>query len=320
VGWAFLIGFLLLVTLWAIAALAIDVPVPWLGRILAVLYVAAVLTLWLVSRRRILNVLCTIGAFALVLAWWLLIPPSNQRDWQPDVAVLPYSETTGSQITVHNIRNCDYRSETDYDVHYYDKTYDLDKLRSVDLYLVNWGAPSIAHTMVSFGFEDGSFLCISIETRKEKGESYSALKGFFRQFELIYVVADERDLVRLRTNYRKGEEVFLYRINASPAGARALFLSYLKRVNQLHSYPEWYNALTSNCTTNIRVQADQAGGRRTPWDLRILLNGKIDELLYERSRISTRLPFAELKQRCHINERARRADKDPAFSELIRRD
>jgi hypothetical protein len=312
--------FLLLITLWAIAALAIDVRVPWLGRILAVLYLGALVTLWLVSRRRLLNVLCTIGAFAFVLAWWLLIPPSNQRDWQPDMAVLAYSETSGSQITVHNIRNCDYRSETDYDVHHYDKTFDLDKLRSVDLYLVNWGAPSIAHTMVSFGFEDSSFLCISIETRKEKGESYSALKGFFRQFELIYVVADERDLVRLRTNYRKGEEVFVYRINASPAGARALFLSYLKRVNQLHAHPEWYNALTSNCTTNIRVQADQAGGHRTPWDLRILLNGKIDELLYERGRITTKLPFAELKQRSHINERARRADKDPAFSELIRQD
>ena len=257
-------------------------------------------------------------AWAAVLGWWLTIPPSNSRDWQPDVAVLPYAEIAGNRITIHNIRNCGYRTETDYDVRHYDKTFDLDKLRTVDLYLVYWGSPNIAHTMVSFGFEGGDHVCISIETRKEKGEVYSAIKGFFRQYELTYIIADERDLVRVRTNYRQGEEVYLYRLDASPEAARALLLSYLERANRLRDHPEWYNALTSNCTTNIRVQADEARGHRSPLDWRIILNGHSDEMLYERGRIATNLPFGELRQRCHINSRARAADKAVDFSGLIR--
>ena len=168
--------------------------------------------------------------------------PSNNRDWQPDVAVLPYADITGNQVTIHNIRNCDYRTETDFDVHHYDRTFDLDALRTVDLYLVTWGSPHIAHTMVSFGFTNGDYVCFSIETRKEKGEDYSAVKGLFRQFELTYIVADERDLVRLRTNYRQGEEACLYRLQVTPEQGRKLFLDYLRRANELHEHAEWYNA------------------------------------------------------------------------------
>ncbi|MDX2480817.1 MAG: DUF4105 domain-containing protein [Desulfuromusa sp.] len=146
-----------------------------------------------------------------IAAWWLLIPASNNRNWQPDVAILPWAEVRDNLVTVHNIRNVDYHTETDYSVRHYDRTFDLTKLKSVDLFLVYWGSPSIAHTMMSFGFEDESHLCFSIETRKEVGEEYSAVKGFFKQFELTYVVADERDIVRLRTNYRKNEDVYLSR-------------------------------------------------------------------------------------------------------------
>ena len=146
------------------------------------------------------------------------MPPSNNRDWQPDLATLAWAEIVGDKVTIHNIRNCDYRTETDFTVHHYDKTFDLSKLKGVDFFLVYWGSPKIAHTMMSFDFEGQGNVCFSIETRKEKGEDYSTVKGFFRQYELIYVVADERDLVRLRTNYRekgKGEDVYLYRLNSN---------------------------------------------------------------------------------------------------------
>jgi hypothetical protein len=185
------------------------------------------------------------------------------------------------------------------------------------LYLVTWGSPNIAHTLVSFGFTNGDFVCFSIETRKEKGEDYSAVKGMFRQFELTCVVADERDLVRLRTNYRQDEEACLYRVRMTPAQGRTLLLDYLRLVNNLRDRPEWYNAITDNCTTAIRTQRARAD--RAPWNWRMLINGHLDELLYERGVIDTSLPFAELKQRSHINPRAKAADKAVDFSQQIRK-
>jgi hypothetical protein len=305
-----------LVTLWAVAALYFDARVSWLRLPLAAIYGLAMLAvlIW-VRPRRLAAGICA-GGFGLVLAWWFSLQPSNQRDWQPDVAVLPYADISGSQVKIHNIRNCDYRTETDFDVHHYDKTINLEDLRTVDLFLVTWGSPNIAHTMVSFGFLNGDYVCFSIETRKEKGEAYSAVKGFFRQYELTYVMADERDLVRLRTNYRQGEEASLYRVQMTPEQGRTFFLDYLKRANALRERPEWYNALTDNCTTAIRTQ--RAAADRQPWDWRMLINGHLDQLLYERGTIATNLPFAELKKRSLVNARAHAADKDPDFSQHIR--
>jgi len=268
------------------------------------------------SRRR--GVVFFLGLFALVLIGWLALPPSNDRTWQPDVAVLPYSTAQGDAITVHNIRNCDYRTESDYTVRYYDKTFALSKLRSFDLFLSDWGLKTIVHTMVSFGFEDGSYLCISIETRKEVGEEYSNLKGFFRQYELIYVVGDERDLIRLRTNYRKGETVYLYRLTGSSLEvARQIFLDYLRCINGLKAQPEWYNALTGNCTTEIRGHTRPYGGK-VLWDWRILANGYIDQMAYEVGVLDRSLPFEVLKPKSIINAKALAADQDPAFSQRIR--
>ena len=255
--------------------------------------------------------------FTIVLISWLNIPPSNDRDWQPDVAILPYATFNGNTVTIHNIRNCDYRTETDYTVRHYDKTFDLAKLNSADLFLVHWGSPYIAHTMISFGFGTKDFLCFSIETRKEKGEDYSAIKGFFKQYELTYVIADERDLVRLRTNYRH-EDVHLYRLKAKPDIIRKVFLDYLQEVNHLKDTPEWYNALTENCTTAIR-------GHMAPYnpnaklDWRIIINGNIDQFIYEQKHLDQSLPFAELKARSYINDRGQAADKDPKFSQRIRK-
>jgi hypothetical protein len=265
------------------------------------------------------NVMTRLGfvaAFAVVLAWWLLMPPSNTRNWQPDVVVLPWADIQETRVTIHNIRNCDYRSETDYTVRHYDKTFDLDKLESIDLFLVYWGSPSIAHTMISFGFRGDGFVCFSVETRKEIGEEYSTIKGFFRQYELTYVVADERDLIRLRTNYR-GELVYLYHLKESKDLVRKIFLDYLRKVNSLKDRPEWYNALTDNCTDSIRShKAPYNPDGRLDW--RIIINGYLDEMLYERKAIDTSLPFPELKKRSFINERAKGLDKSPDFSQLIR--
>jgi len=285
---------------------------PWIAAIFGVSSMVA-----LVGRYSSLqSQLGFLAVFATVLVWWLLMPPSNNRNWQPDVALLPWADIQGDKVTIHNIRNCDYRSETDYTVRHYDRIFDLAGLKSLDLALVYWGSPYIAHTMLSFGFEGGGIVCFSVETRKEVGEAYSSIKGFFRQYELTYVVADERDLIRLRTNYR-GEQVYLYRLQESADLVRKIFLDYLREVNSLKERPQWYNALSDNCTTSIRSnKAPYNPDSRLDW--RIIVNGFLDEMLYERGAIDTSLPFPELKKRSLINERAKKVDKSPDFSELIR--
>ena len=285
---------------------------PWVAGIFGIGSLAALVGRY--SSRRTRQVFPAV--FAAVLVWWLFMPPSNSRNWQPDVALLPWAEIRGNRVTIHNIRNCDYRSKTDYTVRHYDRTFDLAGLKSIDVFLVHWGSPYIAHTMLSFGFKGGDFVCFSIETRMETGEAYSSIKGFFRQYELTYVVADERDLIGLRTNYR-GEQVYLYRLNASADFVRNVFLDYLRKVNSLKDRPEWFNTLTGNCTTGIRVHtAPYDPDDRFDW--RIIVNGFIDEMLYERKAVDTSLPFPELKKRSLINQRARGLDKSPDFSHLIR--
>jgi hypothetical protein len=260
--------------------------------------------------------LATGVAFLVLISWWLYLPPRNDRDWSPDVARLPRAVVDGRRLTVYNLRNFDYRTETDYTERWETRTFDLNALQGVDLFLSFWGPTLIAHTIISWQFADGSHLAISIETRKEKGESYSAIRGFFRQYELYYVVADERDVIRLRTNYR-GERAYLYRIRMPLARARAILLDYLAEVNRLAERPRWYNALTHNCTTVIRhhVQNVSPGN---PWDWRILANGYLDELGYERGMIDTSLPFPELRARSEITAKAQATDQDPAFSQRLR--
>ena len=311
--WVALVG----TSAWSIAAVYYsNLPAAWLRGLASAVYAVTIVVVLLRVRPHWLARLTCFGAFGVVLAWFLLIPPSNDRDWQPDVAVLPYAEVSDQRVTIHNIRNCDYRTETDFTVHHYDKTFDLAKLQSVDFFVVYWGSPMIAHTMMSFGFEGGDYVCFSIETRKKKGESYSAIKGFFRQFELTYVLGDERDLVRLRTNYR-GEQVYLYRLNVDLAVTKLVFLDYLKEVNRLKERPEWYNAITANCTTLIRGHT-KPYAKDARFDWRILLNGRIDEMAYERKTLDQSLPFEKLKASSLINDRARAADQDSAFSKRIR--
>jgi hypothetical protein len=251
-----------------------------------------------------------------VALWWISIAPSNTRDWTPDVARTASASIDGSRVTIQNVRNFRYRSESDYDQRWETRIYDLDRIHGLDLFLSFWGPTQIAHTIVSWEFDDGQHLAISIETRKKKGEAYSALRGCFRQYELYYVVADERDLVGLRTNYR-GEQVYLYRIRVPASQARALLVDYLHKVNRLADHPRWYNALTQNCTTTIRGHVQNAGaGGRLDW--RLFANGHLDQLLYERGQIDTDLPFADLRTRSNITERAKAAGDAANFSVRIR--
>lgn len=216
------------------------------------------------------------AAFALVLAWWLTLEPSNEADWLPDVAQLARAEINGNEVTLHNVRNCDYRTETDYTPRWDTRTVRLSQLTGIDLAINYWGSPWMAHPIVSFQFADAAPVCFSIETRKKHGQTYSATGGLYRQFALIFIVADERDVIRVRTNYRQGEDIYLYRTTATPAKARERFLEYLQTLNALREHPRWYNAITTNCTTSIRHQ--HPASERIPWDWRILLNGKGDEL------------------------------------------
>ena len=260
-----------------------------------------------------------LALFAALVAWFLGIEASNERDWQPDVAKLAYATIEGDRITVHNIRNFAYRSETDYTPAWYDKTYDLSKLEGVDLVAVYWMGPAIAHTFVSFAFAGGEQLAISIETRKEKGEAYSTLKGFFRQYELYYVVADERDVIRLRTNYRHDppEDVYVYRTQGSIENGRRLFLEYVRQINALKAKPDFYNTLINNCTTDIWYNSlVNASHLKFSW--KILASGYVPEYLYESGRLDTSVPFPELQRRAHVNARAQAADSATDFSRRIR--
>ncbi|HSF06951.1 MAG TPA: DUF4105 domain-containing protein [Methylomirabilota bacterium] len=257
-------------------------------------------------------------ALALVLVAWGSATPSNDRDWQPEVAVLPYATIDGDRVTVHNIRNFDYRTETDFTPAYYDRTFDLSRLDRVDLIAVYWMGPAIAHIFLSFGFGD-DHLAISIEVRKERTEQYSSVAGFFRQYELFYVVADERDVIRVRTNYRKSppEDVYLFRAIGPLENGRRVFLNYIRDINELRTRPRFYNTLTTNCTTMILAHATVNPGH-IPYSWKILLSGYAPEYVYDGGRLDRSLPFAELKRRVHINAAAQAADQAPDFSRRIR--
>jgi hypothetical protein len=305
-------------TAWWTAALVIAGPQPaWLREAIAVGYaLGSVVVLLLVRPYRRAVLICAI-AFGALLIWWSSLAPSNDREWQPDVARLPSVEIRGDMLAFHNIRNFDYRSEADFTPHYEDRTYDLTKLRGLDLFMSYWGSPAIAHTIMSWQFEGSPPLAISIETRKHKGQQYSAVEGFFKQYEIIYVAADERDVIRLRTNYR-GEEVYLYRLATPLPRVKALLMEYATTMNELVAQPQFYNALTDNCTTSIRRHVKHIDPDAPPFDWRLLVNGYGDRLLYERGNIDTHLPFEQLRALSLINARAKAADQDPAFSERIR--
>lgn len=310
-------------TAWGAAALLIAGPQGRLSATLAACLVAlgllAITRLWFSRGRLIVAGLLLVTA-GVWLLWWQSLEPSNDRQWQSDVAVLPSATVEGNRITLHNVRNFQYRSEYDYSPAYYDKQVDLDQLVGVDLIATYWMGPSIAHVFLSFAFADGQHVAVSIETRKEVGESYSTINGFFRQYELYYVVADERDVIGLRTNHRHNppEQVHLYRLQGSLENARRLFMAYVDRINQLHERPEFYNTLTTNCTTSIWMSS-QVNEQHLPFSWKLLASGHVPQYLYEQGRLQDgQRPFAELQREALINDKAQAAGDSPEFSRLIR--
>jgi uncharacterized protein DUF4105 len=305
-------------TLWAAGALYFTLPFKEFRGLSAAIYLIVVLGLLLAIRPLWKGAIAGLGLFLPVLAWTLTIRPSNDGHWEPDVAQTAWAEIDGDRVTIHNFRDFDYRTATDAIPNWETKTIDLTTLQGIDLFINYWGVEWMAHPIVSFQFGDNDHVAFSIELRRRVGQAYSTLAGLYKTYGLTYLVGDERDLVRVRTNYRK-EDIYLYRTVVKPPRARAIFLDYLRSLNDLHEHPEFYNELTSNCTTNVRVHtAATAVGKPPPWDWRILINGYADQMLYERGDLVGRLAFADLKKQALINKKAKAADQDPDFSYRIR--
>jgi hypothetical protein len=313
-GLGFLLRFLVLA--WATLALYwSNLPWRWLRLVLALAFLAfGIYALWL--RRSLRSQLVFAGLFLAVVASYLSIQPSFDRPWQPAVAVLPEVFVDGDRVLIKNFRNFDYRTTDDFTMHYESREVLLSHLTSLDFFVSYWIPGPIAHTFVSFNFDNAPPVCISIEARRKIGQGFDPLSSLFKQFGLIYVVGDERDVVRVRTNFRH-EDVFLYRIETSPEKARGLFLVYLDRINELAARPEFYHLLSNSCTINI-VRYARVVGKLKQFDIRFLFNGYSDRGLYRAGLLDPTLPFAQLRQRAWINKLAQAADDAPDFSQRIR--
>ena len=299
---------------WAAGALYFDLPAPSLVRTIASL-VWAVGAVALAAFGQLSRRILVLLGFAGITCWWLTLRPTQDADWQPQVAILAYASREGDRFTVRNVRNFEYRSATDFTPHYETRDFDLANLRAVDLLINYWGVPCIVHPIASFDFGPQGHLCFSIEKRLKQGQEFSTLAGLYRQFTLIYVAADERDVIRLRTNYNF-EDVHLYRLRFSPDEASVRFMEFIDVLNKLYARPAWYNVIAHNCTTAIWALHPSA--RQAPWDWRILINGFLDRMLYERGVLAGDLPFEELRAQALINKRAQEAGDAPDFSQRIR--
>ena len=254
--------------------------------------------------------------FASVLTWFFLIPPSHDRVWGPEVGKLSHIEIEDNLITVHNLRNFEYSSVSDFTERWEERSYDLDKLQRMDYIICDWGLGDIAHSMLSFEFEDDGYLCFSVETRKESYESYSTIRGFFRQFELIIVVGAERDLIGQRI-FARGEDVYVYPAKLSKDELDTLFMEQVQRVNQLAENPKWYNTLTTNCLTTL-VFDRSVNERLMKIDYRVLLNGRSPEMFYEGGRIDTKLSYPDAKRTFQANQYLQEVGAIENLSQLIR--
>jgi hypothetical protein len=305
-----------MVVAWATLAIYYsNLPWPWLRAVLAGTFAAFAIFAFFLSRRRWMGP-AAIALFFSVVAWWISIPPSHDRPWRPEVAVMPRASVEGDRVRITGVRNFDYRSRNDFTVRYEEREVQLSHLTGLDFYVSYWSEGLVAHTFVSFIFDNAPPLCISIETRPEVGEGFNPIASLFKQFELIYVAGEEHDLVGVRTNHRH-ERVYLYHMNTSADDARRLLLIYLARINELADRPEWYHLLTNSCTINI-IRYANAAGREGRFDFRHLLNGLVDSYLYHSGRVDTTLPYEELRRRSLINDAAQAADDAADFSERIR--
>jgi hypothetical protein len=310
-----------LLSVWCVAALYFDLPWPRMRLPGALGYALVVPAAIVFVRAGGWRLAICLGGFAIVLLCWLSLKPSNDGNWQADVAQTAWAEVSGDIVTIHNYRDCRYRTESEYSCEWKIKTVRLSELRGIDVAFIHWGIPKIAHIIVSFHFAGDDYVAVSVEMRKQVGQSYSAIRGFFRRYTLIYIFADERDLIRLRSNFRQGEEVDLYRSRADAEYSKQLFLQYLRRANELHERAEWYNALTSNCTTNIFSEMLAIGplpSGMSRFDPRLVFSGEADKMLYDHGLLAGNLPFAQLREQSRINPSAQAAGNSPDFSRVIR--
>jgi hypothetical protein len=306
----------LVLTWCSLAIFYSTIPWPWLRITLMIAFIGFCgWKLW--GRREQRSLAWFSAACCVVLLGWSTIRPSHDREWKTEVAVMPRAVIEGDQLRISNFRNFTYRSNDDFDVRYEDRVFDLADLKAVDFFISYWQPGPVGHTFVSFDFGDDDPLCVSIEIRPEIGEGFAPVGSMFKQFELIYVAGDERDIVGVRTLHRK-EDVYLYRTRTSPKNARALLEHYMERMNQLADQPEFYHLLSNSCTVNSIYHAWASAGLERRYDIRFLLNGLIDQVLYSEGLVDTTLPFAELRKNSLINEEAQ-SPGNLDFSTAIRR-
>jgi len=276
---------------------------------------ALLTALW--QGRITLGVIAFAVALIGLLLWWTHLTPTNDHEWADDVARITTGTVDGSRVTLHNVRNFDWRTQTDCTQRWDTRSYDLDHLRTVDMIMSYWKGPVIAHMLISFGFDDGEQVVFSVEVRRQKNQAFSEIGGFFKEFELSIIAADERDVVRLRTNVR-GEDVYLYRLQLPQDAMRSLFLGYVGEANSLVDSPRFYNTITVNCTTLVYQMMKRIVGR-LPLDYRLLFSGYLPEYVYRVGGLDRRYSLEELRRRGRLTERARISDRSESFSADIRR-
>jgi Domain of unknown function (DUF4105) len=305
--------------LWGAAALWYQAPGGHVLKALIVaIWIAASVALLMVlwQGRALMGIVGFVVAFGLLLIWWQTVLPSNDRVWADDVARITTGVVDGNHVVLHNVRNFDWRTDTDYTQRWETRTYDLDRLDSVDMIMSYWSGPAIAHMLMSFGFNDSQHVVFSVEIRREKTESFSEIGGFFKQFELSVIAADERDVIRVRTNVR-GEDDYLYRIRMPRDAMRSLFLAYIDEANSLVQFPRFYNTITVNCTTLVYHMMKRIVGY-LPLDYRLLLQGYLPEYVASVGGLDRRYSLEQLRKLGRITERARKSDRSDTFSEDIR--
>lgn len=290
-----------------------------LSIIVALIGLITIITLFFTPSWRKKLLLIHTFVFFIVIIYWSTIQPRNDRNWQSDVGKLAHASLNGNLVTLYNIRNFKYRNEFDYQPEYYDKTFDINKLVGVDFFAVYWMGPSIAHIIMSYDFGEGNHLAVSIEARKEQGEGYSTIKGFFRQYELVYIVADERDIIGLRTHYRKDppEQVYRYRLKAPIDNTRRLFLEYIDSINASYKSPTFYNTLMANCTSVIWLH-NKVNPEYLPFSWKILLSGYVPEYLYDSGMLNQTITFSKLRSQAHINPLVEGKELSELYSSTIR--
>lgn len=321
-----LCGLMLTTSIWLMGALWYQQPLGKMGTIV-LLALCLILTLSILGTYtlhaswRLMSVIVYGLFFVAGLLWYFNIEPRNDREWDAEVARIVEYEQQGNLVTIHNVRNFDWHSLNSYTPHWETRQYDLNQLNRLDVVTSYWMGPQIAHTLMSFGFSNGQHLTFSIEIRKEKGEQFSSIGGFFRKYELSLVAADEKDIIYTRSNMR-GEQVYIYPVNMPPKDIQQLFISYLHKAEQLKQQPRWYNTLTSNCTTLV-FDMIKAIIPQLPVDYRLLASGYLPNYIYDLGGLNSHYTFTQLQQKAYVNPRTkgfeqRQDQSSQAYSSLIR--